>query len=63
VRSGWNPADKAAADARSKWAIDTSRHLQTNYGANYARLVDVKTKHDPKNLFLGDANVSPKNPA
>lgn len=84
VRSGWNPADKAAAEACSKWTIDTfaalekhtagfyvnviaqddtARRLQTNYGANYPRLVDVKTKYDPNNLFRRNANIPPKNPA
>lgn len=30
------------------------------YGTNYERLVDIKTKYDPTNLFRLNANVEPK---
>ena len=37
---------------------DTSR-VQANYGNNYARLVEVKRKYDPGNLFKVNQNIVP----
>jgi FAD/FMN-containing dehydrogenase len=34
--------------------------LREGYGQNYERLVDVKTKYDPTNLFRLNANIEPK---
>lgn len=34
--------------------------LRQGYGANYERLIDIKTKYDPTNLFRLNANVEPK---
>ena len=33
---------------------------QSVYGANYERLVDVKTKYDPGNLFHSNQNIRPR---
>ena len=30
------------------------------YGANYARLRDLKTKYDPNNFFKGNVNIQPR---
>jgi hypothetical protein len=30
------------------------------YGANYERLVEVKTKYDPDNLFQMNQNIKPR---
>jgi FAD/FMN-containing dehydrogenase len=34
--------------------------LQAGYGENYERLVDVKTKYDPANLFRLNPNIPPR---
>ena len=34
--------------------------VKATYGDNYQRLVDVKTKFDPKNLFRVNQNIKPK---
>jgi hypothetical protein len=38
----------------------SAAQINENYRGNYARLVAVKTKHDPTNLFRLNANVQPK---
>jgi FAD/FMN-containing dehydrogenase len=38
----------------------TAAQVNANYGQNYPRLVAVKTKYDPTNLFRLNANVQPK---
>jgi len=38
---------------------DPERRIRANYGANYDRLVKLKNKYDPKNLFRLNANVKP----
>lgn len=40
-------------------AGDDDNRVQANYGQNYDRLVDVKRKYDPDNLFRANQNVSP----
>ena len=40
---------------------DNEAMLRASYGdANYERLVDVKTKYDPQNLFRLNQNVQPR---
>jgi len=67
-------SDAAGQWARGAWKIvephthgfyvnefnDDSGRLQATYGVNYDRLVALKTKMDPNNLFRLNANVAPK---
>ena len=39
---------------------DDSARMRDTYGPNYERMVAVKTKYDPDNLFRMNANVAPK---
>lgn len=41
-------------------ADDEDERIRATYGANYDRLVDVKTKYDPQNLFSSNRNVRPR---
>ena len=38
---------------------DDQGRVQDNYLGNYARLVDIKRKYDPDNLFHGNQNIKP----
>ncbi|MCZ6918430.1 MAG: FAD-binding oxidoreductase [Gemmatimonadetes bacterium] len=38
---------------------DTAETINANYRENYPRLVDIKNKYDPTNLFRLNANVQP----
>jgi FAD/FMN-containing dehydrogenase len=38
---------------------DTLSKTQRNYGVNYDRLVQIKNRFDPTNLFRLNANIEP----
>ena len=38
---------------------DTKSKTQSNYGVNYPRLVEIKKRFDPNNLFRLNANIDP----
>ena len=39
---------------------DDSSRVRETYGPNFDRLVDVKSKYDPNNLFRMNANIAPR---
>jgi FAD/FMN-containing dehydrogenase len=45
-------------------ADDDTRRVREAYGeANYRRLVEVKAKYDPENVFRSNKNIPPATPA
>jgi FAD/FMN-containing dehydrogenase len=67
--------EKTIAEVRAFWAKlehltrgyyvntdtpDDERRLRETYGGNYDRLVQIKTKYDPTNLFRLNANIKPR---
>lgn len=42
---------------------EDERRLRETYGDNYPRLVQIKNKYDPKNLFRLNSNIKPSSPA
>ena len=44
----------------NEYRPEDAARLSTTYGANFERLVALKTKVDPNNLFRMNANVAPK---
>ena len=39
---------------------DDSGRIEANYGDNYGRLVDIKSKYDPDNVFHLNQNIKPR---
>ena len=48
----------AVGDGRSASAVNRAPE---DYGADYARLAQIKSEWDPANLFHMDQNIVPKN--
>lgn len=44
----------------NEFNVDDAARLKTTYGENFERLVALKTRFDPNNLFRLNANVAPK---
>ena len=38
---------------------EDQKFVATSYGQNYGRLVKVKNKYDPKNIFSLNGNIKP----
>jgi len=44
----------------NEFNVEDAARLQTTYGGNFERLVALKTRFDPNNLFRLNANVAPR---
>jgi len=44
----------------NEYNVDDDVRLRTTYGGNFDRMVDLKSKYDPNNLFRLNANVAPR---
>ena len=44
----------------NEYNTEDAARLRTTYGDNFGRMVDLKTKYDPDNLFRLNANVAPQ---
>lgn len=44
----------------NEFNADDEARLRTTYGVNFERMVELKTRFDPNNLFRLNANVAPK---
>jgi len=61
MRAAWKRVEPVTAGFYSN--LDLDRGLEqnrSNYGANFGRLVDIKTQYDPMNLFRLNANIPPR---
>jgi FAD/FMN-containing dehydrogenase len=54
------PLDAAAI---RRLASEITGHVITPYGSNYARLVEIKKKYDPKNVLRFNQNIKPDRPS
>jgi FAD/FMN-containing dehydrogenase len=62
LRASWNPIQGLVRGFYTNLADPdaSARAINDNYGPNLARLVSLKAKYDPMNLFRLNANVPPK---
>jgi len=40
-------------------SADDAERVRSNYGSHYERLVAIKTRYDPTNLFRVNHNIKP----
>ena len=60
LREYWRALEPHTRGFYTNDAIEESQQqLDENYGANLSRLVQIKNRHDPTNLFRLNANVVP----
>ena len=60
-RDGWRRVEPFTSGYYTNaLASDDDSRMRTIYGRNYDRLVDIKTRFDPDNLFRLNANIPPR---
>ena len=50
---------QSAAVAVNFLSQEGDKRVKATYGANYDRLVEVKNRYDPENLFRMNQNIEP----
>jgi FAD/FMN-containing dehydrogenase len=53
------PFSTGATYVNFQTAEEGDGRVRATYGANYGRLVEVKRRYDPGNLFRGNRNIRP----
>jgi FAD/FMN-containing dehydrogenase len=62
VRAGWQrvrPFSTGRTYINFQGADENEERVQATYGRNYQRLMALKAKHDPENLFRSNRNIRP----
>ena len=59
ARSAWKKSSRTPTVSTSTSSTRTPAACKTTYGVNFDRMVALKTKFDPDNLFRLNANVAP----
>lgn len=64
-REGWNNSERFGHYGRAYLNFaglgeDAAALTRTSFGPNYQRLVEIKTKYDPKNMFRFNQNIAPE---
>lgn len=66
IRESWErqrPFTAGRSYINFQTADEGQQQVRAAYGTNYERLVEVKTKYDPDNLFRTNRNIAPSVPA
>ena len=62
VRSGWErvrPFSLGRTYVNFQSADEDDARVRATYGTNYGRLVEIKRRYDPGNLFRANRNIDP----
>jgi FAD/FMN-containing dehydrogenase len=65
ARNGWEGAARFGNEGRAYLNFpghgeDNDALTRATFGANYQRLVEIKTKYDPRNIFRFNQNIKPE---
>ena len=63
IRDGWarvRPFSTGRTYINFQTADEGEERMRATYGANFDRLVEVKRKYDPDNLFRANRNIRPR---
>ena len=62
IRDGWaqvRPFSTGGTYINFQTADEGDDRIRATYGANFERLVEIKRKYDPDNLFRANRNIRP----
>ena len=60
IRRYWKDVETAADGCYTNAVADEPQsQVNESYQGNFARLLEIKTKYDPENLFRRNANIGP----